>query len=231
MKRELKIGDKVVVVCGLKSEKCKFYDMGDTGIIKELRPDGVLVDFRNQENKEVYGTGVYLMREEYLSNWIKQDPKPRFHAAQPGDDVYCRLKGNGIIMSVIPFLNNRDAVKALRIRWDDGNISNIELDGRHDIKHKEATVFYRNHSDYYLTERPEPEVDWSKVPSGVDVKVSNVHQKDALKNLKYTLGYKFMGYFPDLVLPFWVFRTYEKTEAFGVKFCALAEPCKPEWRK
>lgn len=220
MKRELKIGDKVVVVCGLKSEKCKFYDMGDTGIIKELCPDGALVDFRNQENKEVYGTGVYLMREEYLSNWIKQDPKPRFHNAQVGDEVYCRLNGNGIIKSTT--YSERYLLECFFEKYNSHREYN--LDGRHDYYCEEAMLFYRKGEEKYLTERPEPEVDWSKAV-GAKVKVCDLIQDKAPEEMILAF------YQPELKYSFWVYDVDRDDIVYGYKYCSLAEPCKPEWRK
>lgn len=76
------------------------------------------------------------------------------------------------------------------------------------------------------------EIDWSKVPPGVAVKVSNKSKEDAINQLQFYLGYhQFLGYFPDQPLPFWVFRTWEHKEAFGAKHCVIAEKLKTEWLK
>lgn len=85
------------------------------------------------------------------------------------------------------------------------------------------------HCKLYGTQKPkEPEIDWSKVPAGTEVFVS-----DYQKNLGNKRSEKvfLMGYFPFIDLPFWVFNNIGRDAATGYKHCKLAEPMKPEWEK
>lgn len=150
-----------------------------------------------------------------------KEERPRFHNAQVGDDVYCRLRGEGIIKSIT--YSERYPLECLFC----DNCTPFDYNGRSQKDHFEPTLFYRKGEEKYLTERPEPEIDWSKVPMGTKVFVSDIinyfNSKDILNYPK-----KFMGYFHSLDYPFWV---YDIKAADGYKYCKLAEPIKPEWIK
>lgn len=85
----------------------------------------------------------------------------RFENAQVGDLVYCRAYGNG----KIAYIGNSNLFIQVK----------FERDGRHELyllggkmleTHVEPLLFYRKGEDRYLTERPEPDIDWSTVEPG-----------------------------------------------------------------
>lgn len=218
METEFKIGDKIVVVCGHTRKIGKFYNIGDIGIIKHINSEGIIVNFKNQNNKEVYFTGVCLVRREDIRKYVEE--KPRFHNAQVGDEVYCRLKGNGIIKSTT--YSERYPLECFFEKYNSHR--EYTLDGRHDYYCEEPTLFYRKGSEKYLTERPEPEIDWSKA-SGAKVKVCDVIRDKEPEEMIFAF------YAPELKYHFWVYDVDRDDIVYGYKYCSLAEPCKPEWRK
>ena len=219
---------------------------------------------------------------------MKEWPKI-FENAQVGDEVYCRMRGDGVIIAV-----NRGNALPIECAFNDGIDSNeyYLFDGRIYNNSPEPLLFYRKDDERYLTERPEPEkeidwkewegkeievfnsgsitkekrilykykpslcrpficydsektnvlftwekavlieeqkepeIDWSRVPEDTKVRVSDL--KDRIDKQDIEL---FMGYFPKLEYPFWVFSDSDKESAHGYSFCKLAEPCKPEWDK
>ncbi len=161
------------------------------------------------------------MREEYLSNWIKQDPKPRFHNAQVGDEVYCRLNGNGIVVAP----NHTPSYASVFVSFGSG-FRNIyyHIDDRLTDEAAESTLFYRKGKEKYLTERPESEVDWAKA-AGAKVKVCDLIQDKEPEEMILAF------YKPELKYSFWVYDVDRDDIVYGYKYCSLAEPCKPEWRK
>lgn len=76
----------------------------------------------------------------------------------------------------------------------------------------------------------EPEIDWSLVPCGTKVKGSDT---SVLHASEWDDDYirLFLKYIPESPYPFYMFAEGEIEEAMGWTYCALAEPCKPEWLK
>ena len=147
----------------------------------------------------------------------------RFENAQVGDLVYCRIKGNGVIKN-IDYYEKYFPLICFFEKYDCNR--RYTLDGRHGIYCEEPTLFYRKDEEKYLTERPKPEIDWSKVPEGTIVKVS-----DRIENLYKQKEKLFMGYYPSLKHKFWTFDCSLFKTATGHEYCELAELCKPEWIK
>lgn len=218
METEFKIGDKIVVIFAPGSKVGKFYNSGDIGTIKHINSEGIIVNFNDQNNKEVYFTGVCLLQSECIRKYVEE--KPRFHNAQVGDEVYCRLNGKGIIKSTT--YSERYLLECFFEKYNSHREYN--LDGRHDYYCEEAMLFYRKGEEKYLTERPEPEVDWSKAV-GAKVKVCDLIQDKAPEEMILAF------YQPELKYSFWVYDVDRDDIVYGYKYCSLAEPCKPEWRK
>ena len=143
----------------------------------------------------------------------------RFENAQVNDEIYCRLKGNGIIKSTT--YSERYPLECFFEKYNSHGEYN--LDGRHAYYCEEAILFYRKGEEKYLTERPEPDVDWSKVPIG-----TKVYCTDRINEKAEEVDY-FVFYNPKHNFPFWIL--VETDKAAGYKYCKLAEPIKPEWIK
>lgn len=219
MKTEFNIGDKIVVVYAPKRKIGKFYNIGDIGIIKHINSEGIIVNFKNQNNEEVYFTGVCLLQSECIRKCVEE--KPRFHDAQVGDEVYCRLHGEGIVVEP----NHTPSYASVCVSFGTGFRSiYYYIDGRLTEEAAESTLFYRKGKEKYLTERPESDVDWSKA-SGAKVKVC------ALTRDKEPEEMIFAFYTPELKYSFWVYDVDRDDIVYGYKNCKLAEPCKLEWRK
>lgn len=141
----------------------------------------------------------------------------RFENAQVGDLVYSRIHGDGIIAAIYD--------ECLRIRSEEDNFLDMtyNINGHFFYNVGEPILFYRNGSERYLTERPEPEIDWKKVPMGTKVYCANRINEKA-EEVDY-----FVFYNPKHNYPFWILVGENK--AAGYKYCKLAEPCKPEWIK
>lgn len=85
----------------------------------------------------------------------------RFESAKEGDLVYCRLNGKGVLY----FINKGN--NELRVKFNAGDYVGYNIEGKPCSYHKEPVLFYRTEKgDLYLTERPIPEIDWSKVEFG-----------------------------------------------------------------
>lgn len=158
-----------------------------------------------------------------------QKAKPRFYDAQPGDLIWNDERG---ICEVTKHFCNDPKFPTLGIIYSCGNgYECICLDGRSCISSPKATFFYYTPENHYLTERPEPQIDWAKVPEGTQVIPWDDKEPRTDNNENYHES--FMAYLPHLEYPFWVY--YEgsvvKDNARGFKHCKLAEPCKPEWIK
>ena len=81
----------------------------------------------------------------------------RFSEAEAGDLVYCRLKGAGFIT----YTNIKN--DEIRVRFQPGANVYYDCTGRKNSTDTEPLLFYRSSTDNYLTERPEPEVDWDNM--------------------------------------------------------------------
>lgn len=91
--------------------------------------------------------------------------KERFSDAQVGDKVYSRLHGLGKVVEVgIGYV-------IIRFTKDSSRTRSYEISGRYASIHEEAILYYvsPDGTNIYLTKRPKPKLDWSKVP--VDTKV------------------------------------------------------------
>ena len=143
----------------------------------------------------------------------------RFENAQIGDKVYCRLHGDGIIYDFSDINHN-----ILNIHFPMLEIyKEYYAHGVLQLHHFEPTLFYRKGSEKYLTERPEPEIDWEKIPIG-----TKVYCTDRINEKAEEIDY-FVFYNPKHNFPFWIL--VEEDKAAGYKYCKLAEPCKLEWIK
>lgn len=96
----------------------------------------------------------------------------RFENAKVGDEVYCRIEGKGVITEREP--SSKCDPQPIMVRFDVYNCSYwYFLDGKQEEEHAEPTLFYREGENLYLTERPIKPVDWSKIPSGTQILVSD----------------------------------------------------------
>lgn len=86
----------------------------------------------------------------------------RFEDAQEGDLVYCRVRGCGEIVKVVQ--GNEYPIRATFETWKIPE--HYMVTGKFGVNHVEATLFYRKCEERYLTERPEPEIDWATVAPG-----------------------------------------------------------------
>ena len=150
----------------------------------------------------------------------------RFENAQVGDLVYSMIHGDCFIIEI-------DS-ECICIRSEEDNFLDMTYNKNgcffYDVG--EPVLFYRKGPERYLTERPEPEIDWSKVPMGT--KVFTYLKKEDINDPYWNKDEDiemFMGYFPNLERPFWSFDGYGRETASGRKYCKLAEPCKIEWIK
>lgn len=114
----------------------------------------------------------------------------RFENAQVGDLVYCRVYGDGEIV------NKKETSWGEFLIIVKFNLSGLEsyfVCGRFGKGHTEPILFYRKGEDRYLTERPEPDVDWSTVAPGTVCLVShnNINEaKEEREFLCYVSGQK-----------------------------------------
>lgn len=223
--KEFKVGDKVIVVDDTDYERYLKKDC--IGIVVDISETGIEIDCNNQKNTHIYGDGIWWIEKERVK--LYQEKKPRFHDAQVGDEVYCRRFGNGFISSVSEESCQFPILGSFK---NSSDLESYTLNGKIDSSYVEPTLFYRKGEEKYLTERPESEIDWSKVPMGTNV-FTYIEKED--KNDPYWETEKdiemFMGYFPSLERKFWTFNDINKEDASGYKYCKLAEPCKPEWIK
>lgn len=147
----------------------------------------------------------------------------RFKNAQIGDEVYSMIHGNCFVIG--------KGLDLIYIKSKEKEFSDMSysLTGSYFFDIGEPILFYRKGEEKYLTERPEPQVDWSKVPEGTQVIPWD--EKEPLNDEKYYEA--FMAYLPHLEYPFWVYyeNNGRKDYSRGFKYCKLAEPCKTEWIK
>ena len=137
----------------------------------------------------------------------------RFENAQVSDEVYCRLRGEGIIKSIT--YSERYPLECLF--YD--HCTSFDHDGRSQKDHFEPTLFYRKGPEKHLTERPEPKIDWSKVPMGTKVFVSD--DESILKTNDAAIKETFLFYLPDYEYPYWVLDGMYNDKAAGFKYCKL----------
>lgn len=218
METEFKVGDKIVVVSRHTRKIGKFYNVGDIGIIKHIGSEGIIVNFNNQNNEEVYFTGVCLVRREDIRKCVEE--KPRFHDAQVGDLLWNDDFGICKIKNIVDIT---ECLFPITIRSDNGS-DTITLEGKRGKNSPKATFFYYTPENHYLTERPEPQVDWAKA-AGAKVKVCDLIQDKAPEEMILAF------YKPELKYSFWVYDVDRDDIVYGYKYCSLAEPCKPKWRK
>ena len=90
----------------------------------------------------------------------------RFENAQIDDLVWCRKYGNGFIEAI----KNGEYVYRIGVVFggEKGNqlFESYTIGGYFDEDDVEPMLFYRKGEEHYLTERPEPEIDWPKVKRG-----------------------------------------------------------------
>ena len=138
----------------------------------------------------------------------------RFSNAQVGDKVYCRLNGCGVIDNV-----RAAGVFHLSAVFDD-EMERYTIDytmgGKHMLISVEAILFYRDETSNYLTERPAPKLDWSKVPVDTKITVNSSSAKLRRYFCKYEDGY---FYFHDDGATSWSANRQHRWDTV-----ALAEP-------
>lgn len=94
----------------------------------------------------------------------------RFENAQVGDLVYCRIYGDGEIM------NKKETNRCeypITVKFKQSGLGSYLVCGRFGKGHTEQILFYRKGEERYLTERPEPDVDWATVAPGTVCFVAN----------------------------------------------------------
>lgn len=130
-------------------------------------------------------------------SWIRhaETKLPRFHEAQEGDLVYCMVHGEGVIKELIMNLNH-DRISCYFPLT--GEIyTRYQTDGRISKDVGDPVLFYRKGSEKYLTERPKPDTDWTKVSKGTKVRVwDSPENKQAQIFVMYLPDeeYKFLTY-------------------------------------
>ena len=85
----------------------------------------------------------------------------RFENAKAGDLVYCRKYGPGKIVSV--YTGHSGGIECA---FANNIFAEYTFDGMYCERDLEPMLFYRKGEDKYLTERPEPEIDWANVKRG-----------------------------------------------------------------
>ena len=85
----------------------------------------------------------------------------RFENAKAGDLVYCRKYGSGKIVSVY-----HGHGQGIECAFANNIFAEYSFDGRYCERDLEPMLFYRKGEEKYLTERPEPEIDWENVKQG-----------------------------------------------------------------
>ena len=85
----------------------------------------------------------------------------RFENAKAGDLVYCRKYGPGKIVSVY-----HGHGQGIECAFANNIFAEYSFDGRYCERDLEPMLFYRKGEEKYLTERPEPEIDWENVKRG-----------------------------------------------------------------
>lgn len=85
----------------------------------------------------------------------------RFENAKAGDLVYCRKYGSGKIVSVY-----HGHGQGIECAFANNIFAEYSFDGRYCERDLEPMLFYRKGEEKYLTERPEPEIDWENVKRG-----------------------------------------------------------------
>jgi hypothetical protein len=98
----------------------------------------------------------------------------RFENVKEGDAVYSRMHGWGVVTCL---RGNKDY--PMLCSFEKQYTNTFNLDGKSDANNVEPTLFYVDGDNNYATERPEPKVDWSKVP--VDTKVYCCNSKENYK--------------------------------------------------
>lgn len=88
-----------------------------------------------------------------------------FKNAKVGDKVYCRIHGNGKIIAILPEIGFDYPIQ---VQFSQSTIF-YTIEGKIYKSAVEHTLFYRDDTYTYLTERPEPKIDWSNVK--VDTKI------------------------------------------------------------
>ena len=90
----------------------------------------------------------------------------RFENAQIDDLVWCRKYGNGFIEAI----KNGESVYRIGVVFggEKGNplFESYTIGGYINEGDVEPMLFYRKGEEKYLTERPEPEIDWENVKRG-----------------------------------------------------------------
>ena len=106
--------------------------------------------------------------------------KKRFENAQVGDLVYCRLNGEGTIISVTKA--NTESVYPLAVKFKNKDEVQYTIDGKYHDNDIEPMLFYRSETDIYLTERP---ANWNDVKPGTMCLVLGEDQTSTAHRVKF----------------------------------------------
>lgn len=141
----------------------------------------------------------------------------RFHEAQEGDLVYCMVHGEGVIKELIMDLNH-DRISCYFPLT--GKIyTRYQTDGRISKDVGDPVLFYRKGSEKYLTERPKPDTDWTKVSKGTKVRVW-----DSPENKQAQI---FVMYLPDEE---YKFLTYATASGKSIGTSSVCEDIYVAWK-
>lgn len=113
--------------------------------------------------------------------------KPRFHDAQPGDEVYSMIHGDCFIAGI-----GYDLIYIKSYKHDFTDMA-YTFNGNYFNDIGEPVIFYRKGDEKYLTERPEIKVYWAKVEEGTEIEVQ-------CPNELWVKRF-FYAYTPDKVFP------------------------------
>ncbi len=131
------------------------------------------------------------------SSWVRhaETKLPRFHEAQEGDLVYCMGNGEGVIKERIMDLDH-DRISCYFPLT--GKIyTRYQTDGRISKDVGDPVLFYRKGTEKYLTKRPEPDTDWTKISKGTKVRVWDSPENKQVRIFAMYLPdeeYKFLTY-------------------------------------
>ena len=90
-----------------------------------------------------------------------------FKNAKIGDEIYAELWGDGVIKDVITYWTYPVCVEFIS-----GCTAQFTSSGYEHTGHVKPSLFYRKGEQRNLTERPESDIDWSKVEPGTKFEFS-----------------------------------------------------------
>lgn len=180
-----KIGDSVVITEVGEYAK-RHMTVGEIGIVEESNMYGYKI-FIEDRNTHYF---TYNDKNDKAHVQLKlYEENPRFHAAQVGDLLWNDELG---ICTIYEITASGDyPLHISSVESDESD--EITLDGKRFMDSPKATFFYYSEEDHYLTERPEPKIDWSTVEEGTDVVANSPNGSGFNK--------KFYAYLPGRAFP------------------------------